>query len=328
MARILTTDIGGTNSRFAVFEGGEDGSLTCLKSVWLSTWGASSFENLLQKLDASDFGYRPSTCDITVAAVPGPVESGCFANLANVPWQVDLSGLKSDLGPGRVHLINDFVAQAFACRTSAVQHALLIKEGTGQPEAPLSVVGAGTGFGHCSLVPDGRGGFIPLPSEAGHTAFAFVTREEHDFERFVLDRTGREFVIGDDIISGRGLSYLHEFHHGIKLEPREVVAQTIPDSPVQHWFARLYGRACRNYALSMLSLGGFYIAGGVSSKNPHLLDNDDFRDEFVASAAHGKLLRRIPVRLVTNEESGLWGAAFYGVVTLARAHACARGKAD
>lgn len=314
MQTILTSDIGGTNSRFAAFRLDESGELTFLESIWLKTWEAHSFDHLLENLKTHGFPYSIDNCHVVVAAVPGPVEKKCFANLANAPWKVDISHLKRDYGDARIHLINDFVAQAFACRTHAVADALEIKAGQSAPDAPISVIGAGTGLGHCSMTPDGHGGFVPLPSEGGHPAFAFVTREEQDFAAFVCDKLKVPYVVGDVAVSGKGLSLLYEYHHGEERTPKEVGQAIVSDpaSIVTNWFARFYARACRHYALNILPLGGLFLTGGVAAKDRFLVDNDFFREEFVNSIAHRKLLDQIPVRLNINEESGLWGAAFYG----------------
>ncbi len=316
MKTSLTADIGGTNSRFAAFNTNSSGELNFLDSIWLKTWDATSFENLLENLEKSDFAYGIHNCDVTVAAVPGPVANKCTANLANVPWKVDVTSLKKEYGEKRVHLINDFVAQAFACRTDVVADAKCIKEGKIDHDAPLSVVGAGTGLGHCSMVPDGHGGFIPLPSEAGHTAFAFVNNDEMDFENFVKDKLGIPYVIGDAVVSGKGLQLLYEYHHGEELAPKLIDQRIDYDDVVTEWFARFYARICRQYALAVLPLGGMYLAGGVAAKNKMLADHDAFREEFVVSVAHGDMLERIPVYLNTKEESGLWGGAFYGLIAL------------
>lgn len=312
MHTILTTDIGGTNSRFAAFRMDEAGELSMLESIWLKTWEAHSFDHLLENLKKGGFPYSIDNCDVVVAAVPGPVEKKCFANLANAPWKVDISHLKRDYGDARIHLINDFVAQAFACRTHAVANAVVIKSGTPLEDAPISVVGAGTGLGHCSMAPDGHGGFVPLPAEGGHPAFAFLTPEEQAYGAFVCKKLNVPYVVGDIAVSGKGLSLLYEYHHGDERTPPEVVKRIGPDSAVTQWFARFYARACRHYALNILPLGGFFLTGGVSAKNPFLVDNDTFREEFVNSIAHRKLLEQIPVSLNINEESGLWGAAFFG----------------
>jgi len=62
----------------------------------------------------------------------------------------------------------------------------------------------------------------------------------------------------------------------------------------------------------VLSLGGMYIAGGVAAKLPVMLTHKVFSEEFRSSKTMSRILAQIPVFLITNEESGLWGAALLG----------------
>jgi glucokinase len=61
----------------------------------------------------------------------------------------------------------------------------------------------------------------------------------------------------------------------------------------------------------VLPTGGLYLTGGVAARNPFLVDHDAFRAEFSACRYHEALLKRIPIFLNVNQESGLWGAARY-----------------
>ena len=100
------------------------------------------------------------------------------------------------------------------------------------------------------------------------------------------------------------------------MTPAEVVAEIGPDSETTVFFARFYGRAARNYALNLLALGGLYIAGGVAMKNPFLVANEHFVKEFGDSPHYGEVLENIPLTLILSEDSGLWGAAYYGAAQL------------
>ena len=79
------------------------------------------------------------------------------------------------------------------------------------------------------------------------------------------------------------------------------------------WYARFYGRACRNYVLATLALGGLYITGGMALRVP-ALSHPAFAEEFHNSLAQERLLRNIPVFHVRKPEAGLWGAALYGLL--------------
>ena len=106
---------------------------------------------------------------------------------------------------------------------------------------------------------------------------------------------------------------LHQFLTGIKLEPSEVVTEINADSETTQWFAKFYARDCRNYVLTTLAAGGqLFISGGVAMKNPFLVDNAAFRDEFLQGSGTAQdVLAHISVSLLQDERIGLFGAAYY-----------------
>lgn len=316
MKNILAVDIGGTNSRFAHFRVSNAGELLYESGFWLATHSALSLEDLLQKAREAGAIAENFAWDAMVLAVPGAIKEKTYAKLANVPWTVDISGLRTQVPATKILLINDFVAQAFACPLSRYLETRTIQAGQTESGANIAVIGAGTGLGHCALALTDGGGFLPLPSEAGHAAFPFYGKIETEYRDYLLDRTGARYPYGDIVVSGSGLTYLHSFLTGRSLTPAELVAEINPDSDTTVLFARFYARAARNYALTVLALGGLFIAGGVAMKNSFLVDNDHFRNEFSDSLHYGPILKNIPITLLLSEDSGLWGAAHYGVINL------------
>jgi len=310
MKNILAADIGGTNSRFAHFTLDEEGELALAAARWLETRKSKSLSHLLQQLNQSEFSLTVDQSDMAVLAVAGPVSNGVYSNPPNIPWKIDLAGDLENFNPLRCLLINDFVAQAYACRSPIIQSARQIIPGQIDPGALLAVIGAGTGLGMAALAPDGGGGYVAVPSEGGHCVFPFESRAEFEFMQFVMDELDAPYVETEFIVSGRGLSLIHQYLAGEKLTPAEVSAGVAHDSETLEWAARFYGRACRNYALQVLARGGVYIAGGVAAKMPLLVTHPAFERQFIRSKTMASLLRKIPVYLNANEESGLWGAAF------------------
>jgi glucokinase len=310
MARILAADLGGTNSRFGYFEA--DGhEVRLVETRHIPSESVRSFPELLDILSASGFALPPEKADAVALAVAGVVQNGVFCRLTNASWSVDLRLPGLRLPVERTVLMNDFVAQAFGCRTAvAGESAVWVQRGT-ESGGVVAVMGAGTGFGQCALM-ERDGKQHALPSEGSHAPSAFVTPREFELSRFISLKTGYSHVFNDVVLSGRGLSLVHEFLTGRSLEPAEVAAEAGPDTETAAWFARLYGRACRAYVLHVLALGGLDICGGVAGKNPHFVTHPDFLDEFTDSPAHGDLLRAVPVRLITEPDTGLLGAAAYG----------------
>lgn len=313
MAKILAADIGGTNSRFALLDtaGGE---LVMESSIWLESHGVASFSELLEQLWESEFPVRPGEVDAVALAVAGAVLDGVECrNLPNVPWDIDLRNV--DFGVEKVCLINDFSAQAFACRTRAVKDASVIQAGEVREEGTIAVIGAGTGLGYSALL-HCETNWTALPSEGGHMAFPFTGKEEAEYGEFNRRESGRRWAEGDSVVTGLGLHLLHKFHTGEDLTPAEISARITPDSETAKWYARFYGRACRNWAIALMCFGGLYIAGGVAAKNPIFVNIPEFIEEFHNTHVYGDFLQTVPIMLNCNEESGLYGAGFYAMQLL------------
>jgi glucokinase len=266
---------------------------------------------LIDNLKKSDFSFKPDGADIVVIAVAGPVENRVRSKPPLIAWGIDISHAGRDFEFNRCVLINDFMAQAFACRSPIREAASQILSGSSEADAATAVIGAGTGLGMAVTMPDGRGGYVAVPSEGGHTNFPFVTEKEFAYQHFLLKERNDQYITGNTVVSGRGLSYLHQFLTGIKLEPSEVVRVISEHSETLEWAARFYARACRNYALETLAMGGLYIAGGVAARTPQLLTHQAFEKEFRSSDTLSDLLANIPVSLLDDQNSGLWGGAVF-----------------
>lgn len=311
MKRIFAADIGGTNSRFSYFEVNNQDEFSLIESRWLKTMEFSSFAGLIDRLIDAGFNLKPGQADIAVISVAGPVVDNIKSSPPFISWDMDVSKAKN-LGFKNIVLINDFVAQAYACLSPYSRSAKQILSGKADKNGSIAVIGAGTALGKAVLVPDGSGEYIAMPSEGGHADFPFETEKECEFQRFLLKELGEYYITANYVVSGRGISYIHWFLTGEKLEPSEITSDFSKKSETLAWASRFYGRACRNFALEVLATGGLYIAGGVAAKVPELLTNKAFEEEFRRSKTMSDILANIPVFLMTDEGSGLWGAAFFG----------------
>lgn len=296
--QILVADVGGTRSRFAHFSF-DSGELQLERSLKLATGEASHFAALMENVRLQ----WPQSFDVAVLAVAGPVTgSGRTVRLSNVPWPVDLDEA-GDLLPADTRLLNDFTAQGWACLCPEHQDLLALTPEIHPAEnGAKAVLGGGTGLGLCALLPGPR----VLPSEGGHAPFA-LTPEEADYGLFVRDRGGR--LDGDHLLSGRGLTYLHAYHAGEELSPPDVAAKQNPK--VIEWYARFCGRMAQTWALFSLATGGVCVTGGIAAANPVLVTHPAFRTAFCDCPKFEDTLRAIPLYLVRNTDTALWGAALY-----------------
>lgn len=304
--KIIVADIGGTSCRFSCSED--------LSNIYVfPTQSIGSFDELLEKLEDSDFPLSLSSADVVVFAVAGPVFGGKYCNPPNIDWSVNLKESARRFNISSAFLINDFLAQAWALKTPLKSNAHLLLDGQAVADSVVGVVGAGTGFGKAALLPGQASG---VASEGGHGSLPIVGRGDFEFLCFAQSELGSDDVRIDDVVSGRGLELMHRFISGETARAKEISDRLDKLPELVEMFGALFGRVCRNFALEVLSVGGLYIAGGVASKNPQLASNRAFERAFRSSEAHSDLLARIPVYLFSTEESGLAGARQYGVEKL------------
>lgn len=312
-------DIGGTNGRFAIFAATGNG-LELAAKKWVPTSRLADTKDILAaftKWESAEispdthsyFGNGASSLDAhnfaaIVIAIAGPVGEGRGC-LSNACLEIDLR--RADI-PCHARLVNDFEVQAWACMAPCGQNARLIAGPDSDIHETRAVIGAGTGLGVAALLPD-RAGWRAIPSEAGHMNFPFVGKKEEDFHSFLCSRLDLRFARGDDTITGRGLAILHEYLTGERIGAREVGEKALQSpTPTLEWYSRFYARACRNWMLATLCNGGLWIAGGIAAQNPLTVTSPFFMAELYN--APEEYLQKMPVRLIEDKDSGLWGGAW------------------
>lgn len=321
-APILAVDIGGTHCRFAAFSLTRD-RMTQQSEIWLKTEEIGNTDELVAAC-ARSTGVHPRDAEALVIGLAGPVHDDFRGTLTNANLQIDLSDAQERYGIKLCRVINDFSAEAYACLTSAAAAAQrVLPPGPDQavlPAAgpgPIGIVGAGTGLGTASLVRGRDGMWVALPAEGGHAVFPFVGREEGAFADFAARELHRDYLRGDDVLTGRGLCLLHRFLTGERLAAPAVAAQALcSPSETLNWYGRFYGRMCRNWVLNTLCKGGLYISGGLAARNPLVIRCAAFRSEFYNTTHLKKLLESVPVFLASGTNSGLWGSAWLGSMLL------------
>ena len=220
MNMLATIDLGGTHCRFARF------TVTAWGLVLdaVETCPTARLQDSVALLERWESCLHTPLSQVAalVMGVAGPVQDGLRARLSNAPLRIDLKAVMPQFGLRRARVVNDFVCEACACLTRVGERSRHLlgpadmpcpsRRSPGEALAPVAVLGAGTGLGSGWLVPQADSGqlrWLPLPSEAGHQAFAFLGREEEDFAAFARERLERPFLRPDDVVTGRGLVVLH-----------------------------------------------------------------------------------------------------------------------
>ncbi len=303
MTLTIVADIGGTNSRFALYKKGD---LDAVR-VWPSS-RFQSFEAIFEAylMENSIENHEVACLSIGVA---GTVEDG-VARGVNLPWVIDEKLLEEKTG-ARVYLMNDFEAAAWGITALGGKDLFELGHVGPKENGPRCVLGAGTGLGEAIIVPCPSGGFHILPTEGGHADFFPMDDEEWGLSRFLHERFGHVSV--ERVVSGPGLQHMYEYFAGEVLTPEDVVEKGLVKGEARalkclRLFIRAYAREASNLALKSLSFGGVYIAGGIAPRIRHAFLEFQFRKHFEDKGRMKEVLKEIPVFISLHPHLGLLGA--------------------
>ncbi len=201
MTLLLAGDIGGTKTILRLVEASEKPKL---KTLYEERYSSKDFPDLVPIVQ--QFFAAAKTKDIpqkACFAIAGPVVNDT-AKLTNLAWFLDSSRLQEQLGIAQVTLINDFAAVGFGILGLEKKDILTLQEGKQNLEAPIGIIGAGTGLGQGFLIKTGDM-FQVFPSEGGHSDFAPRTELEFKLLKYLLDKHDIQRVSVERVVSGMGI---------------------------------------------------------------------------------------------------------------------------
>jgi glucokinase len=317
---VLVADIGGTNARLAVARVLNGGAVTLQHIEVQKSAGHARIADLIAGY-GTRLGALPGQACLAIA---GPI-SGGVGRVTNAGLTADAEELRRELGFARVLVMNDFAALANAVPQLAPGEVSIVKDGEAKAGEPISVIGAGTGFG-CALLPPCGGRYGLVATEGGHASFSPTDEVELRLWQWLRQHMGHVSV--ETVLSGPGLALLHralrEFE-GVKesLSPNEIcrAAAEDPGSPAARTlerFCNIFGGVAGDIVLTQGAAGGAYLGGGVLMKNSAALLRSRFVERFTAKGVMASYLVKVPVFLIRSEYAALKGAALW-----AAAHAAA-----
>lgn len=313
----LAADIGGTQSRFALFDGQPSGD-----PAFLRVYDSAAFASLESAFEAfvADAGASLSALERIGLAVAGPVE-GRRARLTNLPWNIDADVWQAQLKVA-VLLHNDFAAVAHGAAFSPEDTKSPLQHQS-DDSALQAFVGAGTGLGVCF-----RFGKNAFAGEGGHAEFA--PRDAFEDSLAQALRQGSQRATVENVVSGPGLLRLARHcarrpNLGIEISPAlsdaleadgpAALSENIADPNARmilERFVSIFGSEAGNIALRAVPKGGVFLAGGIAPKLRSALGAECFDATFLRAFADKKpmqgLLENLPVVLLTDPLVGLRGA--------------------
>jgi glucokinase len=298
--RLIAGDVGGTKTLLRCVESSGE---TCFEGRYDST-AYESFEQLVGEFTAR----LPGPADAACFAVAGPVFGG-RATVTNIGWELEERALAGRLPIGHVSLINDFYAVALGVPHLAPEDLQSLHQAPRVPNAPIAILGAGTGLGQ-ALVTSHGGSHHVIPSEGGHADFA--PQDEEQTRLFLELHAQYGHVSWERLLSGSGLETIHRFLGGDDRDPAEI-ADRARDGDARSLrtfeiFVDIYGAEAGNMALRVLARGGVFLAGGIAAKNVERFTDGRFVEAYLRKGRFRHVVESIPVDIIMNEEVGLLGA--------------------
>jgi glucokinase len=339
MTLLLAGDIGGTKTILRLVQkSGES-----LQNLYENRYSSRDYTDLVPMVqqffaEASDrLGEKPLP-QKACFAIAGPVVNNSV-KLTNLTWWLEAHRLEAELGIASISLINDFAAVGYGVLGLGDPDSICLQPGKPQPEAPIAIIGAGTGLGQGFLIKHGHI-YQVFSSEGGHVDYAPRSELEFQLLMYLLDKHDIQRVSVERVVSGLGIVAIYQFLRdrlsmGESPEIAEVVKawehQTgrtektadpgaaiataalekrdrLSEQTMQI-FIEAYGAEAGNLALKLLPYGGLYIAGGIAAKILPLMQDGTFMRSFTSKGRMRALLEDVPVHIILNSDVGLIGAA-------------------
>jgi glucokinase len=317
ISMILAGDIGGTNTRLALFT---DELHKRHEQVFKNEGRAGLVEIVREFLSAASEKAKRAAF-----GVAGPVKDG-RASMTNLPWKLDEQELSRELAIGKVALINDLVAHGEGIEVLKPDQLVTIHEGEVAP-GNRAVIAAGTGLGEGGIFWDGHARrYRAFASEGGHCDLA--PRDDRQIALLKWLREKYPNASWERVLSGPGLRNIYDFLiTPAQLGPGAALADADPrPSAIREagmngsnaacaaaldMFVAFYGAEAAQLSLKVMAIGGVYIGGGIAASMVERLRSPLFLDSFFNTGPMNirAVLRKIPVHVVTFELNGLYGAA-------------------
>ena len=311
----LLADIGGTYARFALELGpGEFTQVASLRCADFPDFHAA-VHAYLAGLSWQEGG--PQQIAHAAVAIANPVE-GDRVRMTNYHWQFSIDEMRQRLGLDTLVVVNDFTALAMALPRLAEVDVRQVGGGQARRPSVIGLLGAGTGLGVSGLIPAGEG-WIALGTEGGHVNFGPRDAREMDILKFAWKTL--DHVSYERLISGPGLELIYRAladRNGVA-GAQPLLAPAITQRALEHGdalcletlevFCGLLGTAAANLAVTLGSLGGIYIGGGIVPRLGEYFDRSPFRERFEDKGRFRDYVAAIPTFVITAENATFKGAS-------------------
>ncbi|MES2935652.1 MAG: glucokinase [Pseudomonadota bacterium] len=311
----LLADVGGTNARFCL-------EVAQGQIVAVSVLPCNQYLNLVDAIRAylneSQVQAQMAVLQVRHAAIAiaNPV-NGDYIKMTNHHWEFSIDAVRDALNFETLLVVNDFTALAMSLPHLAVDQKRQVGRGESRPNCAIGLLGAGTGLGVSGIIPAG-GHWNALNSEGGHVTFAPSDEREIAILRFAWNEF--EHVSAERLLSGAGLELIYRAlldRAGMPPSPlaapeisRRALARECPicDETIES-FCGVLGNVAGNIAVTLGTLGGIYIGGGIVPRLGGRFEKSIFRKRFETKGRFTNYLAQIPTFVITAEYPAFLGVS-------------------
>ena len=332
----LACDLGGTKVLLGIFENviNDDSPKLLFKKKYISSnW--DSFDLILEdflKNECKNITHPSTAC----FAVAGPISNG-NAKIVNLLWNISGNALQNKFNFKSCELINDFAVQIYGIPFLKENQYSTIQNGShfeGTNNDLHAIVGAGTGLGIARGIISGKEVKV-LASEGGHVEYSPKSELEWELKIWLKNYLKIERISCERIVSGTGLSRIAEWrlskpdaqNHVLQKYLKEIkisdsARKELPEKicklsregdqlmiEVESIWLGAYASLLGDVALQELCFGGLWISGGTAPKHFKNFKSDLFMKQFFDKGRLKDILKTIPVKVILDEEFGLFSAA-------------------
>ena len=234
-------------------------------------------------------------------------------------------------------LINDFAVQIYGIPYLKKNQYFTIQNGShyeGANNDLHAIVGAGTGLGIARGIISGKKVKV-LASEGGHVEYSPKSKLEWELKIWLKNYLKVERISCERIVSGTGLSRIAEWrlskpdakNHPLQKYLKEIkifdaARKELPEKiynfskegdllmmEVEGIWLGAYASLLGDVALQELCSGGLWISGGTAPKHFKNFKSDLFMKQFFDKGRLKDILKTIPMKVILDEEFGLFSAA-------------------
>lgn len=332
-ATVIALDLGATKCAAGIIQYDADqNDYACTTDCHVKLLKTTSFDDLIKQIE-SQLGLAFKDADAICIGAAGQYTGSELHHLDGVyPYPMTIAEQAKKEGWRDYAVIHDYDTVVCATFTSYMNNENNIQRINSCNVHPFKrrvALGLGTGLGLKDGVLFENGDFWLGKNEIGHigivspptthAAFILRHRELMQFMRQQKTMASHQPVTFENILTGRGLLYCHNFLYSQTASTPEEVGHKInagEASELIDLYAWYLGLFIGTVQLTFMPEGGIWMTGGVALSNLVIFDNPHLQEGIKASPAYASERAEQAIGILKNPQHALIGAGYYAVQRL------------